>query len=1078
MKTRLSLFALALLWAVVLINGALTAAPGAQPAAPPLAQSTDTAVIESIRIEAAEIVVVVRVPTGVKKVTLESRPRLGAGTWVPRAVRRRDEGAATTLTFRLARSLNLEVLRVRGDAAEPLPANFYAGPSTFGGQLTTGDNANPPFVGGLAGGVREDVALPPTAGEGAERDVVESDIWVVRGERLYFFNQYRGLQVIDLTRPDAPIVRGTLPIPAAGEKMYLLGERHAVLLARDGCGWAAADSSQVLIVDVTGDQPQVVKSLTVPGYITESRLVGTALYVASQSYREVAVPPKPGDPAGPGGVQWDWGTVVSSFDLADPAGAVAREPLWFPGYAGDVVATDRFLFVLSHADWNRTTLRVIDISAADGAMAARATVTAAGHVADKFKLNLNGDVLTVISYQSNFGDGKGAASVLETFSLTEPASPRKLGQLVVGRGESLFATRFDGDRAYLVTFLRLDPLWIIDLKDPANPRIAGELEVPGWSSYIQPLGDRLVAIGNSSATNWQVAVSLFDVRDPARPALLAKVPVGETTSWSEASYDEKAVAILPADGLILLPYSGDGQQGWASRVQLIELGADTLKARGVIEHDMQPRRATVHGDRILSLSGRELLTVNAADRDRPLVTSSTELSWSVDRVVRVDRHLIEVENSGGGWDGTSKAVLRVVGTHDPETVLARSELAAVGNIVGTTLANGRLHVLQLRPSGEVGLPPVPEKGESSPTEPPAPKPNVFLTIFDVTQLPALPVVGRGEWVLTNAPWAGEFRALWPRPDVLVWGGAGGLWWGGGVVDAMPAGRLAAGLWWPGWWGGGGTSRLLAFDVANPQMPRLVSDLQPGGENGGWSGGETFLAGGLVYVGHQISEFIPDPPAPTKDPEVWRPGRWSTKHFLTVVDYADAANPTIRPAVELPGRLTAVSHAGAVLYSVGPHFDAAGQTDWQSYLDVSAYDGVQASLVTAFLPPKDWTQQLLVVGDTVLLSFIDGGVVPAASRLESYQLNREGTLAWAATTKLEGYLQSTVLRGKLLAVAADGNRFRLFDATDPLALAPLGESRLPGCYWSGFEQADGSIADGLWLPLGGYGLGFVPVLPRP
>ena len=86
-----------------------------------------------------------------------------------------------------------------------------------------------------------------------------------------------------------------------------------------------------------------------------------------------------------------------------------------------------------------------------------------------------------------------------------------------------------------MTFLRKDPLWIVDLSDPALPQIKGELQVPGWSTYIQPLGNQLVTIGISDSNDWRVAVSLFDVKDAAKPSLLSRVPLGQNYSWSEAS---------------------------------------------------------------------------------------------------------------------------------------------------------------------------------------------------------------------------------------------------------------------------------------------------------------------------------------------------------------------------------------------------------------------------------------------------------------------------------------------------------------------------------------------------------------
>src|SRR5262249_48704771 len=146
-----------------------------------------------------------------------------------------------------------------------------------------------------------------------------------------------------------------------------------VLLARNGCGWQwppTGNESQVLIVDTKGISPRVPEisppfvfaSLPVSGSITESRLVGTALYIASQTYQPVA-----GSKDG----SWEWGLQISSYDLADVPNTqpVARDTLWYPGWNGVITATDHFLFLAANAnvgDTVQSTVRVIDISSPDG----------------------------------------------------------------------------------------------------------------------------------------------------------------------------------------------------------------------------------------------------------------------------------------------------------------------------------------------------------------------------------------------------------------------------------------------------------------------------------------------------------------------------------------------------------------------------------------------------------------------------------------------------------------------------------------------------------------------------------------
>ncbi|MGY8692449.1 MAG: beta-propeller domain-containing protein, partial [Candidatus Poseidoniales archaeon] len=94
----------------------------------------------------------------------------------------------------------------------------------------------------------------------------------------------------------------------------------------------------------------------------------------------------------------------------------------------------------------------------------------------------------------------------------------------IAPGERIWSARFVGERAYLVTFENIDPLWVIDLSDPTNPTILGELEVPGVSTYIHPISDNLlltIGIGpgpDGLGLDWSITqVSLFDVTDPTTP---------------------------------------------------------------------------------------------------------------------------------------------------------------------------------------------------------------------------------------------------------------------------------------------------------------------------------------------------------------------------------------------------------------------------------------------------------------------------------------------------------------------------------------------------------------------------------
>ncbi len=108
--------------------------------------------------------------------------------------------------------------------------------------------------------------------------------------------------------------------------------------------------------------------------------------------------------------------------------------------------------------------------------------------------------------------------------------------------------RFNGDRAYVVTFERKDPLYVLDLADAANPKIAGQLEIPGFSTFLRPVGkDFLFSLGNETDEEGRqtgVKVALYDVRDITKPTQVSSHVFGDAGSWSEALYDYHAMSFL------------------------------------------------------------------------------------------------------------------------------------------------------------------------------------------------------------------------------------------------------------------------------------------------------------------------------------------------------------------------------------------------------------------------------------------------------------------------------------------------------------------------------------------------------
>ncbi len=126
----------------------------------------------------------------------------------------------------------------------------------------------------------------------------------------------------------------------------------------------------------------------------------------------------------------------------------------------------------------------------------------------------------------------------------------------IAPGETIQAVRFLGEKGFVVTYEQIDPLFTLDLSVPSDPRIIGELELPGFSTYLHPVNeDLLLSVGFAGTWEGQItgmAISLFDVSDFANPRLADQILLeSDDWSWSEALYDHHAFTYF--NGVLSLP---------------------------------------------------------------------------------------------------------------------------------------------------------------------------------------------------------------------------------------------------------------------------------------------------------------------------------------------------------------------------------------------------------------------------------------------------------------------------------------------------------------------------------------------
>lgn len=239
--------------------------------------------------------------------------------------------------------------------------------------------------------------------------------------------------------------------------------------------------------------------------------------------------------------------------------------------------------------------------------------------------------LSILNQQGN------ELAILAT--LPNDTSPEPLGKL----GEDIYAVRFLGDRGYIVTFERIDPLYVLDLANPSSPKVLGVLEIPGFSSYLHPLDNGyLLGVGqqvnannipeDGDVTDEPVSeegmkISLFNVSDPTNPVEVNSIV--KPSSYTPIEYDYRALSVLNSNGSyqFALPIeswntsSGDELlRFWAPSSSLMLLEVDTtsntpeLILRSEVRPDMSDQpyvygwedRSVIHGENVYYIHGNQV----------------------------------------------------------------------------------------------------------------------------------------------------------------------------------------------------------------------------------------------------------------------------------------------------------------------------------------------------------------------------------------------------------------------------------------------------------------------------------------
>ena len=552
-----------------------------------------------------------------------------------------------------------------------------------------GQGVFPPAVGGIAPlpprRIDDPRVMPPLAAPGAETDTSPTNVQeqgvdepdVVKAARGRIYAVAGGqLHVIDAA---GPRLSASLPLEGYAHELLLHGDRLLVLSQVATAGdppvlpatvvpYPINQVTRLMEIDVSDPaRPTIVRTQRVRGLLVSARLTGAiARVVVTSPPRAEAEPELRSRLRG-----WLAHTTVTNRITgrrrtrpATRCRDVRRAQVYsgldmltvltidmergLPEVDSDAVmtgaelvyASSRRLYVATQG-WisqeapqaelrGGTTIHEFDASDT-GETTYRGSGRVPGFLLNQWAMSERAGVLRVASSESPTWLGNGATegqSFLTTLALRE-GRLAQLGQVDgLGRGERIYAVRFIGDVAYVVTFRQVDPLYTVDLSEPREPRVRGELKIRGYSAYLHPVGgDLLLGIGQDATEEGRLLgtqLSLFDVSDVARPQRLHHRTVAPGAS-SDVEYDHHAFLWWAPAKLAVLPV----QHATADDYFTGALGFTVERAAGIGEAGSATHKA---GDYVAPIQrsfvvGGRLFTLSDLGLEENGLADLSERAW-------------------------------------------------------------------------------------------------------------------------------------------------------------------------------------------------------------------------------------------------------------------------------------------------------------------------------------------------------------------------------------------------------------------------------------------------------------------
>ncbi len=402
-------------------------------------------------------------------------------------------------------------------------------------------------------------------------EVDEADIVKTDGKYIYYVTDSREVVILSAkggkTRKLSTV--GSSGIENYIEDIYVKGDRLITVgtVYRDD---SDESSSGIVVYDISDrSKPEVLFDFSQTGSILSSRMVGDCVYLVTNDYvyrggRTVPMCGSAKELKGLGASDIccvpDPRTtsyiVLSAVDVSSgEQGRSATKAVF--GASDQIYCNDRNLYCTS-MEWPDDSgayyTRIVRASLDGLRVKVNATTKVRGSVDSQFSMDERDGYFRIATTSNRAGIDVNNLYVLDS-------ELREAGKVTgFARNESIKAVRYIGDKAYVITYEAIDPLFIIDLSDPASPRIEGEVKIDGFSTLLVPVSkDRLLGIGHATGDNGYggeydsgLKLALFDISDPSEPKVLDSKEFKDMSSI--AQYDHHALMVNSDEGYFAIPY--------------------------------------------------------------------------------------------------------------------------------------------------------------------------------------------------------------------------------------------------------------------------------------------------------------------------------------------------------------------------------------------------------------------------------------------------------------------------------------------------------------------------------------------